>query len=81
VVSSPKRDATPLPRDFFRRPVIDPVPVWTWALVARQDEARPAVLAAVQALTQDVAIDFDPAVCWLPGDDPFRERLGVTRPG
>ncbi|MGW7682338.1 LysR family transcriptional regulator [Kribbella sp. NPDC054772] len=81
VISSPKRDATPLPREFVRRPVVDPVPVWTWALVSRRSETRPAVLAAVEALTQDVAIDFDPAVGWLPSDDPFRERLGVTTPG
>ncbi|MFF0338299.1 LysR family transcriptional regulator [Kribbella sp. NPDC004875] len=81
VISSPKRDATPLPRGLVRRPVVDPVPVWTWALVSRRSETRPAVLAAVEALTQDVAIDFDPAVGWLPSDDPFRSRLGVTTPG
>ncbi|MEV6267623.1 LysR family transcriptional regulator [Kribbella sp. NPDC051936] len=71
VVSSPKRDATPLPRDFARRQVVDPVPVWTWALVARRDEERPAVLAAVEALTRDVKVEFDPDA-WLPADDPFR---------
>lgn len=71
VVSSPKRDATPLPRDFARRQVVDPIPVWTWALVARRDEERPAVLAAVEALTRDVKVEFDPDA-WLPADDPFR---------
>lgn len=75
VVTSPKRDATPLPRGFVRQPVVDPVPVWTWALVSREDEARPAVLAAVEALTRDVKVDFDPGACWLPADDPFRETL------
>lgn len=74
VVSSPKRDDTPLPRDFVHRPVIDPVPVWTWALVSRQDEIRPAVLAAVECLTRDVDVDL--AGCWLPGDDPFRPGSG-----
>lgn len=73
VVSSPKRDATPLPRGFVRRPVVDPVPVWTWVLVSRQDESRPAVLAAVDALTRDVKVDFDPAASWLPADDPFHQ--------
>jgi hypothetical protein len=72
VVSSPKRDATPLPRGFSRRTVVDPIPVWTWALVARRDETRPAVLAAVEALTRDVALEFDLGSCWLPADDPFR---------
>jgi DNA-binding transcriptional LysR family regulator len=73
IVSSPKRDATPLPRGFVRRPVVGPVPVWTWALVSRQDESRPAVLAAVDALTRDVKVDFDPAECWIPADDPFHQ--------
>nr|WP_272954856.1 LysR family transcriptional regulator [Kribbella shirazensis] len=77
VVSSPKRDATPLPRDFVRRPVVDPIPVWTWALVSRQDETRPAVLATVDALTRDVKVEFDPNACWLPADDPFRAELGA----
>ncbi|MEU8225066.1 LysR family transcriptional regulator [Kribbella sp. NPDC048915] len=70
VVSSPKRDATPLPRGFVRRPVVDPVPVWTWALVSRRDEQRPAVLATIEALTRDVKVEFDPDA-WLPADDPF----------
>jgi DNA-binding transcriptional LysR family regulator len=72
VVSSPKRDDTPLPRDFVRRPVAEPIPIWTWTLVSRRDEVRPAVLAAIEALTRDVAIDLDPAASWLPADDPFR---------
>ncbi|MEV5964542.1 LysR family transcriptional regulator [Kribbella sp. NPDC051952] len=70
VVSSPKRDATPLPPGFVRRAVADPVPVWTWALVSRQHETRPAVLAAVEELTRDVEVDL--TGCWLPSDDPFR---------
>ncbi|GAA1142829.1 LysR family transcriptional regulator [Kribbella jejuensis] len=78
VISSPKRDATPLPRGLTRRPVVDPVPIWTWALVSRQDETRPAVLATIDALTADVTVDYDPEKDWLPSDDPFRD---VTRPG
>lgn len=73
VISSPKRDATPLPRDFARRPVVAPAPLWTWALVVRRDEARPAVLAAAEALTRDVKLDFDLATSWLPADDPFHQ--------
>jgi DNA-binding transcriptional LysR family regulator len=73
IVSSPKRDVTPLPRGFVRRPVVDPIPVWTWALVSRQDESRPAVLAAVDALTRDVKVDLDPVTSWLPADDPFHQ--------
>ncbi|MFI5696740.1 LysR family transcriptional regulator [Kribbella sp. NPDC051586] len=73
VISSPKRDATPVPKDVARRPVIDPIPLWTWALVVRGDEERPAVLAAAEALTRDVNLDFDPAASWLPADDPFHQ--------
>ncbi|NUR97864.1 MAG: LysR family transcriptional regulator [Kribbellaceae bacterium] len=78
VISSPKRDATPLPRGLTRRPVVEPTPTWTWALVSRQDETRPAVLATIDALTADVTVGYDPEKDWLPADDPFRE---VTRPG
>ncbi len=80
IVSSPKRDTSPLPRDFVRRQVVDPIPVWTWALVSRADEVRPAVLAAADALTRDVAVEFEPATCWLPADDPFREQFGIHQP-
>lgn len=72
VVSSPKRDATPLPRGLVRRPVVEPVPIWTWALVWRRGETRPAVRAAVEALSRDVAVDLGPEGAWLPADDPFR---------
>jgi DNA-binding transcriptional LysR family regulator len=76
VVRSPKRDATPLPRDLVRRPVVDPVPVWTWALVSRRDEPRAAVRAALSALTDDVAIDLAEPGIWLPADDPFGPLRG-----
>jgi len=70
VVSSPKRDDTPLPPDLVRRPVVEPVPIWTWALVSRRDEPSRAVLAAIEALTRDVDVDLSEG--WLPADDPFR---------
>ncbi len=72
VLSSPKRDTTPLPPDLVRRSVVDPVPTWTWALVSRRDESSLAVRAAVDALTRDVAVDIDLSTSWLPADDPFR---------
>jgi DNA-binding transcriptional LysR family regulator len=73
VVSSPKRDDTPLPPDLVRRPVVEPVPIWTWALVSRRDEPSHAVQAAIEALTRDVIVDLDLSTSWLPADDPFRQ--------
>ncbi|TCO33118.1 hypothetical protein EV652_103117 [Kribbella steppae] len=70
VVSSPKRDDTPLPPDLVRRPVVEPVPIWTWALVSRRDEPSRAVQAAIEALTSDITVDLSEG--WLPADDPFR---------
>lgn len=80
VLSSPKRDATPWPSGFTRRPVVDPAPLWTWGLVSRWDESDPAVLAAVEALTRDVTVEFGPAPYWLPGDDPFRPGAATYQP-
>ncbi|GAA0611844.1 LysR family transcriptional regulator [Kribbella sandramycini] len=80
VISSPKRDATPLPSGLVRRPVIEPAPVWTWGLVSRWDETNPAVLAAVAALTREVVVDFGAAPYWLPGDDPFRPGAATYQP-
>jgi DNA-binding transcriptional LysR family regulator len=73
VVSSPKRDDTPLPPDLVRRPVVEPVPIWTWALVSRRDEPSRAVRAAIEALTRDISVDLDLSTSWLPADDPFRQ--------
>ncbi|MGW1347460.1 LysR family transcriptional regulator [Kribbella sp. NPDC002412] len=72
VIRSPKRDDTPLPPDLVRRPVVEPVPVWTWALVSRRDEPSRAVQAAIEALTRGVVLDLDLSVSWVPADDLFR---------
>ena len=73
MVSSPKRDDTPLPPDLVRRPVAEPVAIWTWALVSRRDEPSRAVQAAIEALTRDITVDLDLSTSWLPADDPFRQ--------
>jgi DNA-binding transcriptional LysR family regulator len=72
VVVNPKEQTTPLPPDLAARPICDPAPFWTWSLVCRADERRPAVRAVVEALTRaagDLGLD-DPGV-WLPADDPY----------
>ncbi|MFG6196231.1 LysR family transcriptional regulator [Nonomuraea sp. JJY05] len=73
VVNSPKGQTAPVPPDLVQRPVVDPAPYWTWALVSRRDETRKAVRAAVEALTRDVGgLGPDAATAWLPAGDPFR---------
>jgi DNA-binding transcriptional LysR family regulator len=73
VLNAPKGQAVPLPPDLVRRPVTTPVVYWTWSLVWRRDEARPAVLATADALTQNVG---DPGIhdagAWLPDGDPYK---------
>jgi DNA-binding transcriptional LysR family regulator len=71
VLSSPKRTGISLPPDLVQRQVERPTPYWTWSLVSRENETRPAVLAAIEALTQDVQM-VDDADAWLPAADPFR---------
>ena len=75
VINSPKGQTTPLPPDLVRRPVTDPQPYWTWSLVRRRDESRPAVLAAVDALTAGVGdLGLHGPDAWLPDFDPHRRR-------
>jgi DNA-binding transcriptional LysR family regulator len=73
VLNSPKAHNATLPPDLTRRPVTSPVVIWTWSLIRRRGESRPAVLAVADALTRDVG-DLgvhDPGT-WLPADDPHR---------
>lgn len=73
VVNSPKGQTITLPSDLTARPMIDPATIWTWSLLCRENETRPAVLAAVDALTggaTDLGIHEDGI--WLPMDDPYR---------
>jgi hypothetical protein len=73
VVNSPKGQATPVPSDLVQRPIIDPMPYWTWSLVWRRSETRASVLAAAQALTVDRDnLGLDAESVWLPSNDPYR---------
>jgi DNA-binding transcriptional LysR family regulator len=70
ILNSPKGQTTPVPPDLVRRQVVEPAPFWTWWLVWRRAETRPAVLAAVDAITAgvgDLGIDG-----WLPAGDLSR---------
>lgn len=73
VVNSPKGQTTPLPPDLVQRPVVAPRIHWTWSLVRRENEDRPAVLAAAEALCADVGdLGLDTPDSWLPEGDPHR---------
>jgi DNA-binding transcriptional LysR family regulator len=72
VINSPKGQTAPVPPDLVGRPVVDPAPYWTWALVSRRGETRRAVRATIEVLTRSVgphALDVDGG--WLPAGDPF----------
>ncbi|MFE5141065.1 LysR family transcriptional regulator [Streptomyces fagopyri] len=73
VVNSPKGQTTPLPPDLVQRPVVAPRIHWTWSLVRRENEDRPAVLAAAEALCADVGdLGLGTPDSWLPEGDPHR---------
>ncbi|WTP28405.1 LysR family transcriptional regulator [Streptomyces sp. NBC_00203] len=75
VVNSPKGQATPLPHDLVRRPVVAPEIYWTWSLVWREGEDRPAVLAVIDALCTGVGdLGIHAPDAWLPEGDPHRSR-------
>lgn len=73
VVNSPKGQTTPLPPDLVQRPVVAPRIHWTWSLVRRENEDRPAVLAAAEALCAGVGdLGLGTPDSWLPEGDPHR---------
>lgn len=79
VLASPKRHTAVLPPSLGERPVAEPVPLWTWSLLHREDDDRVSVHGAVEALLA-VARGRDwpapPAQrWWTPGDDPHRATL------
>jgi DNA-binding transcriptional LysR family regulator len=74
IVNSPKGQTTPLPPDLVRRPVIAPPVYWTWSLVWRRSEKRPAVLAAVDSLTDKIGdLGMRGPAAWLPDSDPHKQ--------
>ncbi|WP_308209207.1 LysR family transcriptional regulator [Actinoallomurus purpureus] len=73
IVNSPKGRTTPLPPDLVQRSVIAPKVYWTWSLVWRRAEVCPAVLAAVDALTDGIGdLGLHEPDVWLPDGDPYK---------
>jgi DNA-binding transcriptional LysR family regulator len=79
VLINPKRLSGSPPPGFARRPIADPAPLWTWSLLHRADDDRPAVHAAVGSLlaaARGHGWTSPPAgTWWVPADDPYRELL------
>ncbi|MEH3139975.1 MAG: hypothetical protein PGN37_07270 [Mycobacterium kyogaense] len=82
VLASPKRHTVATPPTLGVRPVA-PIPLWTWSLLSRRDDDRPAVIHVRTALRghadaqQWTAAPDDP--WWAPADDPHLGAL--THPG
>jgi hypothetical protein len=74
VLNSTKAQDAALPPDLVARPVIDPIPYWTWSLVWRRAQSRPAVTATVDALAAAGGEDFGIHApdAWLPEGDLHR---------
>jgi len=78
VLASPKRHTTPAPPTMGPRPV-NPTPVWTWSLLRRVDDDRPAVIHAVQSLSNFANLSSwttpPSEPWWVPSTDPHRTAL------
>ncbi len=73
VLNNPKGQNDSEPRDLVRRPVVGPTPLWTWSLVWRRGEDRPAVLAVVDAFVREIGdLGVTAPGSWLPVQDPYR---------
>ena len=74
IIHAPKGQTAPLPPDLIRRPVIAPQVYWTWSLVWRRGEERAAVLAVVDAVTDEVGdLGIRRPDAWLPDSDPHKQ--------
>jgi DNA-binding transcriptional LysR family regulator len=79
ILNAPKGPSAPLPQVMTMRPVVDPVPLWTWTLVQRRCDERPAVAAVVDALTEGVPdLDLRGGMQWVPTNDPHHPPCGPT---
>ena len=74
IIHAPKGQTAALPPDLSRRPVIAPQVYWTWSLVWRRGEERAAVLAVVDAVTDEVGdLGIRRPDAWLPDSDPHKQ--------
>jgi DNA-binding transcriptional LysR family regulator len=79
ILASPKRHIAVTPPSLGQRPAADPVPLWTWSLVHRDNDDRVGVMHVVESLLR-LAYTRNwrtPPVerWWIPSDDPHRSVL------
>lgn len=79
VLASPKRHTAVIPPSLGQRPVAEPIPLWTWSLVHRQDDDRAGVARVVDSLLTIACgrgwLAPPAGRWWIPGDDPHRGAL------
>jgi DNA-binding transcriptional LysR family regulator len=79
VLNNPKGQNSQEPSGLVRRPVLHPIPLWTWSLVWRHGEDSPAVRAVIDEFTRDVGgLGVDDEGVWLPVADPHRPTESRT---
>jgi DNA-binding transcriptional LysR family regulator len=82
VLASPKRHAAVTPPSLGQRPVAEPIPLWTWSLLHRDDDHRASVRRVVDSLLAHARNQdwlTPPAErWWTPSDDPHRGALGLA---
>src|SRR5258707_3884824 len=79
LLASPKRHTAVTPPSLGQRPVADPVPLWTWSLVHREDNDRAGVRHVVDALLAAARghgwLSSPAGRWWTPSDDPHQSVL------
>jgi DNA-binding transcriptional LysR family regulator len=80
VLASPKRHTAVIPPNLGQRPVAEPVPLWTWSLLHREDDGRvngTGVVDSLLAIARGHGWLATPAGrWWTPADDPHRVVIG-----
>jgi len=81
VLQGAKHEPAPPPAGLRLRPVVDPTPLWSWSLVTRAGDDRPAVLTLrenADNLTRATGLRQLPNEdCWVPPDDPHRGTIAA----
>jgi DNA-binding transcriptional LysR family regulator len=71
ILLAPKGASDPLPYHMVRHHITEPAPLWTWSVIRRRGNDRPAVRTVVESLTHGVvAPSLRDGALWLPHNDP-----------